>query len=516
MRCKTCDYPLWNLSARLCPECGTPFKPSDYEFTLNAVRFCCPHCNQAYYGTGPRGHLVPRSFACVTCARPVDMDEMVLLPAEGVSDEQTESIRQPWLERGTRRKPIPAWFATIGHALTRPGQLLQATPPTSGLGQATLFLLSTLGAIALASGVMFGATMGCMGAMMVGAGGGRPTPGAFVGWQSVGIALGVAAFALVAWLVMTGLVCVVAHGLLRLTGGCAHGLGRTWQALCYSSGANVVSLVPCLGGYIGWIWWAVSASVALKDAQRVHGGRAALAVLAVPLLACAAVVGLYGYIVYSAVSSAPGAFGASFSGQARMGTLAAAMTAATPQPTHPAQLLADSAVSLSDLYDITDPNWFTRASSDTLGGKPVIQFGTGSGAPTGAAAAKAAIAALPSDAIAYRVGDTVFTNPGIDPTAIPAGHRAADLWLAIESPDPAAPPRPATPIGPSPTATTITVALANGTTRTFNAALLRTELGIQNALRATVGLPPLPDPATVTQSTPALTPDGKPPTMTLP
>lgn len=27
MRCKRCDYPLWNLRDRKCPECGKPFAP---------------------------------------------------------------------------------------------------------------------------------------------------------------------------------------------------------------------------------------------------------------------------------------------------------------------------------------------------------------------------------------------------------------------------------------------------------------------------------------------------------
>ena len=80
MQCKSCEYPLWNLKARQCPECGTPFTPSEFEFVINSVRYCCPHCNQAYYGTSEKGHLVPSEFDCVTCGRHLTMDEMVLLP----------------------------------------------------------------------------------------------------------------------------------------------------------------------------------------------------------------------------------------------------------------------------------------------------------------------------------------------------------------------------------------------------------------------------------------------------
>ena len=67
MRCKTCDYQLWNLRSRQCPECGTAFRVSDYDFVPNSVQFCCPHCNQIYYGTSARGQLVPPAFTCVSC-----------------------------------------------------------------------------------------------------------------------------------------------------------------------------------------------------------------------------------------------------------------------------------------------------------------------------------------------------------------------------------------------------------------------------------------------------------------
>ena len=72
------------LISRSCPECGVPFRPSDFEFAINSVQFCCPHCSQSYYGTGQRGHLVPVEFDCAACGRHIHMDDMALLPTEGV------------------------------------------------------------------------------------------------------------------------------------------------------------------------------------------------------------------------------------------------------------------------------------------------------------------------------------------------------------------------------------------------------------------------------------------------
>ena len=63
------------------------------------MRFCCPHCDQAYYGTDLKGHLVPPQFECTQCGRAIDMDEMVLLPAEDTEDLATRVDTMPWLER---------------------------------------------------------------------------------------------------------------------------------------------------------------------------------------------------------------------------------------------------------------------------------------------------------------------------------------------------------------------------------------------------------------------------------
>ena len=92
MRCWHCDYSLWNLKTQNCPECGAGFRPSDREFVANSVRFCCPHCDQAYYGTGPKGHLEPDRFDCVQCGKSITMDEMLLLPVEGLQGYQTQRV----------------------------------------------------------------------------------------------------------------------------------------------------------------------------------------------------------------------------------------------------------------------------------------------------------------------------------------------------------------------------------------------------------------------------------------
>src|SRR5690606_35115251 len=99
----------------------------------------------------------------------------------------------------------------------------------------------------------------------------------------------------------------IAHLVIHLTGGASHGIARTYETLCYASGANVLSAVPCIGGYVGWVWWVVSAVLGIKEAQRISGGRASLAVLAYPvgmLLICG---GVYAAFIAMAFSAGTGA-----------------------------------------------------------------------------------------------------------------------------------------------------------------------------------------------------------------
>ena len=142
MRCRTCGYSLWNLAARECPECGASFRPSDFEFVPGTVRFCCPHCRRDYYGTDDRGQLSPRAFSCEQCGAAIDMDGMLLLPAEGLTDADTEPGVMPWLERG-RRGLVKSYLGTVGLAMVRPARLMRGVPMSASVGEAMVFGVAT-------------------------------------------------------------------------------------------------------------------------------------------------------------------------------------------------------------------------------------------------------------------------------------------------------------------------------------------------------------------------------------
>lgn len=481
MRCRVCDYRLWNLHARRCPECGTEFLPSTYDFVPGSVQFCCPHCDRTYYGTDHRGHLVPRAFTCAGCGQAIDMDAMVLRPTEGVAEERTQALKMPWLDAGHRARRM-AWLGTVGMALVKPHKLMRALPTDSRVGPAWGFAILTALAIA---GVV---TLPLLVIAAIGAILGNPADIGFL--VAIGAILTGGTAVILLAILLWGL---LAHAILRATGPTFRGMGRTYEALCYASGANVVSAVPCLGLYVGWLWWVVSAVIALKEGQRVHVGRAALAIIPPPVLALGTFIGLYIWLVLTVMTSLkttlanpPGLAPTAGNVVAALRTYAYEHDGEFPQ--HAVQLLADEYATPGDFLGTGAP---TQLADIAVGDLTLADWATLTPEERIAVAEDVA-ADLPEGTSAYRVGDYVFTCPGMNlNTADP------ELWLFIDS------------LGSGTTATPGAAPLihvvgkADGSTATFIGpnALPLTE---QNRLRARNGLPPLPDPATVTPDSPAV------------
>jgi hypothetical protein len=283
MQCQSCGYPLWNLEARACPECGEPFAPSDFTFMANAVRFCCPHCDQAYYGTGVQGHLTPRSFACVDCGTAIDMDQTIVRPREDVDLPANTVVEDmPWLDRRDRSF-FHRLFATIGFGMTNPFRVMRATPSGSSLASAFGFVL-----IVQLLGLLLGIVLPVAGLMLLQA----PS---FMN-IAMGTALGLSIAVIVLWVLIL-VWGAVAHLVLRISGGTAHSIGRTYQAICYSFAPCILIAVPCLGPYMmSWlttVWWIICAILMVYEGQKVSGWRAACAVLLVPAVILIAFIAAY-------------------------------------------------------------------------------------------------------------------------------------------------------------------------------------------------------------------------------
>ncbi len=489
MDCKTCGYPLWNLKDRACPECGTGFAPSDFRFRPGAVRYMCPHCGQDYYGTDEHGHLVPRSFDCVSCQRPVTMDEMVMLPTEGVPESRTELYDLPWEDR-RKRGVFRSWWATTKIAMLRPGDLMSARDDSSSLAAAWGYFAVTFGMIFLVGALLGTLFFALFAALMSGAGGMPPN---FMGVMALmqlatfGVAVIVTVIFVVLWVLAT-------HGLLRVTGGTAGSIRTTFHAMLYSSGPNFLNMIPCLNNLpIGSVWWAVSAILMVKRGHEVSGLRATFAVLLFPVLSVGAL--FIGYIAFIAwimsTQAAATNFATAAASHPEMQAMAfAAETRAIERASgwdhtdHALMLLVEDRVGAYEFIAADTPTLLEDiplSNGETLG--DYSEFADGDPADVAGL-----FDPLPEDVVAHRVGDFVFTWHGIDAADAPPG-----LWLIVEH-----------------NLDDIGIGLDYAYAMTTDGAIqpifpqqMGAVLPTQNALRAAHGLPPLPDPTTVTQQEPA-------------
>ena len=520
MRCKSCDYRLWNLRSRQCPECGNAFRPSEFEFVPQSVEFRCPHCDQSYYGAGPNGHLDPAEFECASCNRRIHMDEMILLPTAGVEEEQTRVEDMPWLER-KRRGFFRAWVQTIGRAMTTPGRLMRGLPATSPNRAAWGFCLSSnllFALTGLTPVLVFPFIIGFMAARAPGGGG----PGVAAP-PILAFAIGGVGF-LVAGVVISLLLILIwgaiPHGLLRATGQVAYPIGQTYQALCYSSGANALTAIPCFGSYVGWIWWLVSAVLMVKERQGVGGKRAALCVLAAPVASVVCLVGSYIVLIIFMVTSA-GSMAGTTSGSGGIITMPppgpGGITVPSPSqrsdetdlevvlgaiagytathggraPDHAIELVTGGYINPETLVSVFS---LTTMDGVQVGGTTLGAIADDDGGAKDAIN-RIAIHALPEDVIAHRVGDFVFTYHGIDPAD------AEDaLWFVISSWDPDANDPP----GPD---QMIIATYRPGGVVSFRGEDVEKFLAAQNELRAQYDLAALPDPYAVTHDKPAVSAD---------
>ncbi|MBC7835796.1 MAG: YIP1 family protein [Phycisphaerales bacterium] len=507
MHCKSCQYPLWNLIARTCPECGAPFHPSDFQFIPNAVRYRCPDCAQDYFGTDPSGHLSPRSFVCVACSRQLHMDMMVLLPAEGVDEHRTEALVVPWEDR-KRRGFFKGWFGTIGLGLGSPGKLARTLRQRdSREGRALWFTMFTTTVFAmLGSGVMFLFVFG-MGAF-VGGGRGGMFWGSLLTFMLILIVFPLAiAIAVLLW-------GAIAHVILSITGGAEKSMGRTVESVAYAAAPIVLVGVPCVGPYlspISLVWWAIVAAVVVAVAQGVSGFRATIAVLALPLLVIAGLVAFISLAVVPPMRAAmamAGTYAAIAQGPTAttkvVTTLRSHHATNGAFPAHGLDLLASGQLALSDIYlegMPDDPGHGTAAGVDVVG---LISMS----ASAQTAALGQAGASIAPQTVAHRVGDMVFTYHGIDLAT--AEVSAPGLWLVVCAPPSLLAPAPGGAGGTgTPTASMpmlIYVGAADGSVKPLQQSTWQTDLQAQNSLRATFGLAPLPDVATFGLPTAAPTP----------
>lgn len=496
MRCRTCDYALWGIAERRCPECGSGFRPSQFEFRRNLAVFRCPHCAQAYYGTGRRGMLEPREFGCATCGEHVHLDEMILEPAEGVDPDEVEVRYSPWLDLRRRKRRffgMSRWTSTALMALVSPMQLMRLTPVQSSVGRAVLFSAVTQVIFSLFTVIPFGLLI--LLAIVVGSGGASAGVQGLVGGAVLYVcSISVTVALTLVWAAMS-------HLILRMTGGTEHTISRSIHAVCYATPGFVLTAIPCIGGNaapLSLIWWGCVASLMLQAGYGVRAWRAWVAGIIPPVVLGVVAFGalIWMFVAFGNMQSSWQGYPQNRHGAETLGEAILREANAGEPPRHVASVIADStwmSTSLLGLDRALDP------AAIAVGDLTLADFDRDWSAVTREGrerweimlrvAAEEAAAALPEDVIAYRLGIFVFTYPSI-PWPPPDG----DLWILVES----------RTLPQGLTSPVLFVAMeADGDIVEFAPADMAVRLAAQNQLRSQHGLPALPDPATVTHERPA-------------
>ncbi|MBL9119513.1 MAG: hypothetical protein JNL80_06350 [Phycisphaerae bacterium] len=479
MNCRTCGFCLWNTQSRICPECGTPFRPSEFEFRPAAVHYGCPHCGTGYLGMSPKGHLEPSEFTCSVCKERCAMDEMVLSPAPGSTSP--ELVSNTWIGRRTQFGPF---FSTLRDILVRPREFAMTVPLRAPTRDALAFF-------GLGAGLMFVAVVGSqlcwvtvVSAILSSAGQGVPR----VGMMGMG-GFGIAGLSLVLGLLLTLVVLfgesTIIHLFLRSPARNVP-LSHTRQLYLYFMGTwgavSCLSVIPCLGSLVStaWFFFAFYVTAALmRGAYQSSMGRAVLAVIVarvvsiilVTLLTLVAIVGMP-----RAFGLPVGIFSRIFQVSGPTGIAAALLDHRQANGTWPATPL--------DLV-VNDPtigfDLLSMVSGEGSGGSiGAVDFNVvWSGNTAVINAERAALAARIPPGQAFRLGNVTFYYP------LTSG--GANEWLFVTQSS----------------ATGVSLVYTGQGRIVFTGGSWAAALAAENARRAATGLPPLPDPASLPDLNPS-------------
>ncbi len=280
MRCRQCDYLLFNLPQPVCPECGASFDTEAYRFDIGAVSFNCPHCDQSYYGNDAQGLPWPRRFVCVQCQRPVSLQELRVVPQRPDAMGQSRGW-SPWDQR-QELGFVRAWWETFKMTLVRPGELFRSHQGTSS-ADAWIFAVTSLYVgfipmMLLHFVVFFLLATAVTG--MAGAGGAPIVPVGFsMGLTAVFYLIGAVVYPLVIPFVAGGLSALTIQLALLALAPNRKSLGHTFRTALLSYGPFALCAVPFCGSSVAGVWQIVTLIIGVKEVHGISGWRAAFAVL---------------------------------------------------------------------------------------------------------------------------------------------------------------------------------------------------------------------------------------------
>ena len=280
MRCRGCNYELWNLPPGDCPECGKAWRFEDFHFRREFVQFLCPHCDCAYPGEYIASLALPYAFTCTGCQSAIELGQMCARPAEGIDGSQAMQLDFVWSDR----RQVGRWRAfwrVVGYSLGTPSRIGNTMTQKRGLRGALWFSFLCLN-FAGFNWLIFITIAFWLPSFT-----GRSQ--SFRGVEFIAVLVFLAVFvglvlAQQLFFLVWGL---ITHALIRMTGRARRAIGHTLSATQFCSGTFIICAIPLCGFYfslISFVWMAVAMVSALAALHKISRWRTAFAVLAPPVV----------------------------------------------------------------------------------------------------------------------------------------------------------------------------------------------------------------------------------------
>ena len=280
MRCRGCNYELWNLPPGDCPECGKAWRFEDFHFRREFVQFLCPHCDCAYPGEYIASLALPYAFTCTGCQSAIELGQMCARPAEGIDGSQAMELDFVWSDR----RQVGRWRAfwrVVGYSLGTPSRIGNTMTQKRGLRGALWFSFLCLN-FAGFNWLIFITIAFWLPSFT-----GRSQ--SFRGVEFIAVLVFLAVFvglvlAQQLFFLVWGL---ITHALIRMTGRARRAIGHTLSATHFCAGTFIICAIPICGFYfslISFVWMAVAMVSALAALHKISRWRTAFAVLAPPVV----------------------------------------------------------------------------------------------------------------------------------------------------------------------------------------------------------------------------------------
>ena len=265
MRCRGCNYELWNLPPGDCPECGKAWRFEDFHFRREFVQFLCPHCDCAYPGEYIASLALPYAFTCTGCQSAIELGQMCARPAEGIDGSQAMQLDFVWSDR----RQVGRWRAfwrVVGYSLGTPSRIGNTMTQKRGLRGALWFSFLCLN-FAGFNWLIFITIAFWLPSFT-----GRSQ--SFRGVEFIAVLVFLAVFvglvlAQQLFFLVWGL---ITHALIRMTGRARRAIGHTLSATHFCAGTFIICAIPICGFYfslISFVWMAVAMVSALAALHKI-------------------------------------------------------------------------------------------------------------------------------------------------------------------------------------------------------------------------------------------------------